>query len=116
MLGSHAKGIKACPSFKDHKSKTSGRNRNHTLWALENASLATTSECLVEVRAEHGIGNTAEVVVGNNVFLDCLATVEEKRCQQTISSRGENRLTLERHSVARKAEDSIVLTWIHFSP
>lgn len=59
-----------------------GWTRRHTLGALEDASLAASGQSLVEVGGKHGIGNTAEVVVGKNIFLDSLATV--KSCQQTI--------------------------------
>jgi hypothetical protein len=48
-----------------------------TLGALENTSLATLGKSAVELCGEGGIGHAGEVVVGLDVFLECLTTVRE---------------------------------------
>jgi hypothetical protein len=48
-----------------------------TLGALENTSLATLGKSAVELGGESSIGHAGEVVVGLNVFLECLTAARE---------------------------------------
>jgi len=50
---------------------------NHTLGTIKDTSLAAPGQGLVEVRGEHGIRDASQVVVGQNIFLDGLATASK---------------------------------------
>jgi hypothetical protein len=47
-----------------------------TLWSLKDAILLTRFESLGKMAGECGFGGSTEVVVGLNILLDCLTTVE----------------------------------------
>jgi hypothetical protein len=53
-----------------------GISNRPTLWSLKDAVLFTRLKSLGKMTGECGFGGSAEVVVGLNVFLDCLTTVK----------------------------------------
>jgi hypothetical protein len=52
-----------------------GLESKHTLWSLKDAILLARFESLGDMAGECGFGSSTKVVVGLDIFLDCLTAV-----------------------------------------
>ena len=80
-----------------------------TLWAVEDASLGTGLDGLVQASVEGSIGSSTKVMVGLDVLLDGLTAIENEKSQLTAQAKCARRAEIATTTRQRKKTNLLPL-------
>lgn len=75
------------------------RSKYRTFRAREDAAIRALLECLVELSGESSIRDAGEVVIGEDVFLECLTAVANQKASAKYPNK---RWAVSRREIARR--------------